>query len=269
MRVLQDIGVFERLLPKATKCRSIVLRAYDTGRVMHEQDLSELESKCGAPLLTFHRAHLRECLYETAVAEGVQIHLRTRVEVGGIDVAGARVILRSYGDSSSSSCAIEADLFIGADGIGSAVRTAIAGPETNIKPHGQVVNRMAVDKSAVQAIPQLRHFVDESSVCLWMGPEGHVIAYTLHGTMYIAYVQPWSSCTQDAFLGPQTIDLAELRAALFGWDPEVHELINLSPNGTCERRMLFEPPSHDVPWVSDGNKFCLVGEAAHPMLPYL
>ncbi|KAI0976934.1 hypothetical protein F4678DRAFT_456215 [Xylaria arbuscula] len=166
VRVLQDMGIYERLMTKSSKGRTIVLRAYDTGRVMHEQDLSELESKYGTPVLTLHRAHLLECLYETAVKEGVQIHMGTSVEASSIDVASAQVISRSHADGGSHSWAIEAD------GIGSAVRTAMDGLETDIKPHGHVVNRVAVDKSAVRAIPSLRHFVDESSICLWMGPGG-------------------------------------------------------------------------------------------------
>ncbi|KAI1809533.1 FAD binding domain-containing protein [Poronia punctata] len=269
VRVLQDIGVYERLLPRATKCRSIVLRAYDTDRVMHKQDLSELESKYGAPVLTVHRAHLRECLYEAAVTAGAQIQMGTDIAASSIDMVNGLVTPCETGEDGGSSYDIEADLFIGADGIGSAVRAAMIGRETDINPHGQVVNRMAVDKSAVQAIPSLRQFVDESGICLWMGPSGHVVLYTLHGTMYIAYVQPWSSSLQDAFFGPQKVGLADLALALQGWDPRLHTLIGLSPDGNCERRMLFEPPSHEISWVNDENKFCIVGDAAHPILPYL
>ncbi|KAI0192156.1 FAD binding domain-containing protein [Astrocystis sublimbata] len=270
MRVLQDMGVYDKLMLKATKGRSIILRAYDTGRVMNVQDLSGLETKYGAPVLTFQRADLLGCLHETAVNEGIQIHLGAGVEASGIDLEHGRVITSgSYLDGTSDSYDIEADLFIGADGIGSAVRTAMIGAETDINPHGQVVDRMAVSKSAVYAVPSLRHLIDDANICLWMGPGGHVVVYTLHDTMYIAYIQPWSTNSRDAFFGPQKVDLSELRAALLGWDPQVHELVSLSLNGQRERRLLFEPPSHDFSWVAGEGKFCLVGEAAHPILPYL
>ncbi|RYP00868.1 hypothetical protein DL764_006391 [Monosporascus ibericus] len=69
VRVLQDIGVYDKVRSRSIVPLSIILKAYKTGEVLQVQDLLESADRYDAPLLTLHRAHLRQLLYDEAIAQ--------------------------------------------------------------------------------------------------------------------------------------------------------------------------------------------------------
>ncbi|RYP79242.1 hypothetical protein DL769_003065 [Monosporascus sp. CRB-8-3] len=263
VRVLQDIGVYDKVRSRSVVPLSIILKAYKTGEVLHVQDLLEPADRYGAPLLTLHRAHLRQLLYDEAIAQGVTVRHGVSVDPAGIDLTNGVLHLSNPDET------FHADLFVGADGGHSVVREALTGRKPRAIPHGKVVNRLLIDERAISARPHLRYLVEQPNIVVWLGPECQAVTYGLDGTYNVAFTWPWSSDPEDVFFGPQPVNLADFWAELGAWDPDLRELVSLGTS--CARWMFFEPEidGDETPWVDAAGRFCLVGDAAHRGLPYL
>jgi len=242
---------------------SIILKAYNTGQILHKQDLLEPAKRYGAPLLTLHRADLRQVLYDEAVAAGVKIRHGIKINVDGVDLVNGTLKLA---DSSET---IHADLFIGADGGESVVRTALIGYKPKAVPHGKIVHRILIKEKDILSRSHLRYLLEDPNVIVWLGPECEAVTYGLDGTFNIAFTWPYSKDPKDIFYSAQAVDLDEFRAKLGAWEPDLREILSLGTD--CLRWMFFEPQADDesIPWVDEGSKFCIVGDAAHRGLPYL
>ncbi|KAI1435906.1 FAD binding domain-containing protein [Xylaria sp. CBS 124048] len=263
VRVLQEIGVFDTMLKKSIVPHSITLKAYRTGQVLHRQDLKGPADRYGAPLLTLHRADLRQVLYDEAVARGVSIRHGIRIEVSGVDLGAGTLTL------SGTSERVDADLFVGADGGESVVRTALLGYKPRAIPHGKIVHRILIEEKDITARPHLRYLVDEPNVIVWLGPECQAVTYGLDGVFNIAFTWPWSKDPQDIFFGSRAVDIEAFRAKLADWEPDLREILGLATSCLCWN--FFEPvvDGEDTPWVDPAGRFCIVGDAAHRGLPYL
>ncbi|KAG9252369.1 uncharacterized protein F5Z01DRAFT_690559 [Emericellopsis atlantica] len=259
LRVLQDLGVYDKVQERSVLIRSIDLRQYATGETLHSQDLRPLQERYGAPVVAVHRAFLRQVLYEEAVARGANVRLGTAVKMEASDLEHG---VLKISDSES----ISAALFIGADGANSALREAVTGRKLKLIPHGFVVYRILIEESLIQAQPRLRHLIEAPIITAWLGPKSQAITYSLHGLFNIAFTRPWS---EEPFYTPQKGDLDRFRAELKaeGWATELQELIELATE--CHRWMFIEPEIDDenTPWVDRSGKFCIAGDAAHQTLP--
>jgi salicylate hydroxylase len=262
VRVLDAIGVWDKIRTKSVLPGAIVLKAYNTGQVLHSQDLRGNQQRYGAPLATVHRGQLREILYAEVMAQGIKVRHGINVDVANIDLSDGTLTLSGSGEI------IRADLFVGADGGKSPIRQALVGRREMV-PHGKIVNRILVDEAEILKSPRLRHLIDTPNCVLWLGPESKAVTYGLDGVFNIAFTWPWSTRPEDAFSSYQTVDLEDFKAQLGAWEPDLQELIGLGRG--CLRWMLVEPKVNDegTPWVSEKSNFCLVGDSAHSLLPYL
>lgn len=267
-------------MQKAVAIRAIVLKRYSTGRTLHAQHLFPRTGNGhdGAPpVVTVQRAHLRQVLYDEAVACGVEFRFGVAVQAEDVDINGG--CLRLCGPETGEVVVVSADLFLVADGANSTLREVVTGRKRDLVPHGTVVHRITIDESLIRGAPNLRHLVakDDPNIVVWLGPGSQAVTYSLDGVFNIAFTRAWrpvAGTNDDApFYGPQVVDLLHFGAGLEaeGWDPVLRELVGLGGT-TCHRWMFFEPEidGEETPWVrGDGRCFCLVGDAAHQTLPYL
>ncbi|KAJ3579101.1 hypothetical protein NPX13_g1464 [Xylaria arbuscula] len=263
VRVLKEIGVFEKMMSKSIIPVSIILKAYNTGQVLHQQFLEGPAKKYNnCPLLTLHRADLRQVLYDEAITQGVTIRHGIKIDASGVDLKGGTL-------TTDTSEIISADLFIGADGGESVIRTGLLGYKPKAIPHGKIVHRILIQEADIIARPHLKYLVEEPNIIVWLGPECEAVTYGLDGVFNIAFTWPYSTDPKDIFFGAQPVDLDEFRANLTDWEPDLREILSLGKD--CLRWEFFEPITDDdhVPWVDDTGKFCIVGDAAHRGLPYL
>lgn len=120
-RVLDHLGVLADVEARAVSPDAILVRSHKRGRVLHTTTLgSQVEQRFGYPYLHVHRADLLDALV-AALPPGV-VRLGSRVTDVDDGTDTVRVTLTG-GER------LDADVLIGADGIHSAVRTALFGPD--------------------------------------------------------------------------------------------------------------------------------------------
>jgi 2-polyprenyl-6-methoxyphenol hydroxylase-like FAD-dependent oxidoreductase len=249
MKVLRAIGVEERIRPVSFQPYSHLNRAWGTGELMRELPMPE--SLFGAPYLCMHRAELHDAL--RAVLPDDIIHLGRKLV--GIEQSGGNVTLIFENGTRA-----QADAVVGADGVHSEVRDLIVGPDAPIHK-GRIAYR------AVFPAALMNGFDIGRSRTKWWGPDRHiVIYYTTAARSEVYFVtsvpEPAEWMTRESWSAKG--DVKELRAAYEGFHHDVRAVLEACPD--CHKWAILEREPL-VRW-SDG-RVVLIGDAAHPMTPYM
>lgn len=233
------------------------LRARDglDGRELGVLELGDsMAQRYGAPYLTVHRADLQAALLAAAQQAGTRVHSGCRVEAA--EPAGAGVRLHS-----AQTSGIEGDALVVADGVWSTLRQLVAN-DGAARPTGHLAYRALVRQQDLP--PTLR----SDEVTVWLAPRMHLVTYPLRGgealnaVCVVEGTQPGDPRDWDA-----AASQAQLEAAL-------------GPVCSAVRECIAAMPSWRL-WVLNGRApvtsadalargcIALLGDAAHPMLPYL
>jgi len=238
--VLRALGLETRLSVDAVRGRAVVLRDYAQGKQVVRLDLAHL-----APDQAYyfvHRADLIDLLVGAARDAGVKIRLLQRVE----RVEDGVVFLANGSE-------VRGDLVIGADGLHSRVRVALNGADVPFFT-GQVAWRAVVENDLGLA--------GEAQV--FMAPGRHLVCYPLRGGKVVNLVAVeertgWVNEGWDVFDDPDN-----LRAAFSGFGGTARALLERVE--TVGLWGLFRHPVA-AQWHAPG--VVLIGDAAHPTLPFL
>lgn len=217
-----------------------------------------------APMLVVHRGDLQHVLHEAANNQDVDI--RTKARVVNIDRNFEARVQLSSGEW------VEGDLLIGADGIHSRVRTQIAshlGAKDQITPTGHSAYRVTIPRDKLAQEPEILSHLDLGISTRWMGPRGHIMAYPvrknrLYNMVFLHPTKPGK--IDETNLWSQKGDKQEMTSFYGSWSPTVQRLISYVPaSDLMEWPLNLRPP---LPrWAV--NKTALLGDACHPMLPYV
>ncbi|WP_028661623.1 FAD-dependent monooxygenase [Saccharomonospora saliphila] len=246
--VLHRLGLAEPLRRVAVRPAAVEMRRWDTGTLLGRTELGDAcERRFAAPYLTVHRADLHRIL-ATACPEG-SLHLGSRcTEVVEHDEG---VQLR-FADGSSR----HADVVIGADGIHSAVRAGLAADAPRYS--GTVVYRGLVP---ADRLPRHR---DDPHVRLWLGPGKHCVVYPVAGSSLVNVVATLPAREWAGESWTARGDVADVRAAYADWHADVREVLD-----ALDEVGLWALHDRDpLPSWTRGHRTVL-GDAAHPMLPFL
>jgi salicylate hydroxylase len=152
-----------------------------------------------------------------------------------------------------------ADLVVGADGVRSAIRTALRGQEpASYTGHMCWRALVPVEKHPLPFVTPTSSF--------WMGPKGHVVTYYVKsGAMVnIVAVAENNEWVEESWTAKSTQQ--ELLDAYAGWHDNLVRLFQLTNPEQVYKWGLFDRDPM-ARWSHDNAT--LLGDAAHPMLPFL
>ena len=239
--VLKALGLEEALRDVAVQGQAVSLRDYRKGPVLN-LDLRQLENQ---NYYFLHRADLIDLLAASVRLAGVKIRLLQKVE-RIIPGNKPKVILASGAE-------IETDIVIGADGLHSKLRSEINGTSDPVFT-GQVAWRAIV--------PNVDNRGPQAHV--HMGPHRHVVSYPVRGgrDLNIVAVQARAAWVEESW--SLRDDPLEGRASFWYFGPEVRGMLN-----RIEDVHLWGLFRHPVARVWHRQNTVLLGDAAHPSLPFL
>jgi salicylate hydroxylase len=250
MRVLRFIGVEDAVRKVAGRTEWAVTRDGITGRVISRTSRAQSAALHGIEPATVHRADLLDVL-AAALPEGIVSLGKRCVSVANDgDVAVAR-----FADGSS----VEADVIIGADGIHSVARTSLFGPDAP-RFTGKICYRSVIPTAAVRGGGAA--LADSNGQ--WLGPHGTIVLYPLRGEELINVVAHYDddSYRHESWVTECPRDEVLIRYA--GW----HEsLLRLFEAGETWYKWALYDRDPIPAWTS--GRVTLLGDSAHPMLPYL
>ncbi|TWO69547.1 FAD-dependent oxidoreductase [Caenimonas sedimenti] len=253
-RVLQGWGLADALDRVASRPARIRVRSGVDGAELAALPLDDFASRYGAPYRTVHRADLHGVLLGAAQAEGAALNPATRIE--RVETAGDVVRLHC-----SAGPLREGDALAGADGLWSTVRAAVH-PDAAPRFTGDLAFRaLALQQDLAQPLRS-----DE--VCVWLAPQLHVVAYPLRGQHWLNVVVVAAGAKPQALAGwDHEADATAMRSAVAGACAPLRALLDAMP--AWRMWPVHETaPLHGADGMASG-RIALLGDAAHPMRPYL
>ena len=241
--VLDALGLRDAVVGRSVAATSVVLRNYSNSAMVATLDVSPQTG--GQNYHFIHRADLVACLLSAARQAGVQVRLQHKVKQVQTSVI-PQVVL-------TNGATMMADLVVGADGLHSCLRPVLNRPAAP-RFTGQVAWRALVPRQS-DALAQVQ---------LYMGPGRHLVTYPLRGGQLVNVVAVQERANWAADGWQHRDDPQNLRRAFADFSPDVQELLRSVDN--LHLWGLFRHPVARN-WYQD--HAVLLGDAAHPTLPFL
>jgi salicylate hydroxylase len=250
VRLLDHLGLKLSLERIGVRSESFDYRDWRTGSLLGRIPLGNAAvERWGVAFYHVHRADLHSAVRD-AVGES---RLTLNAKCGKVSECPDGVKVHF-----TSGSAVNADVVIGADGIHSAVREYVAGPDRLVWSRQISWRGLAPAKLARDLGLETRHH------SFW-GPRKQFVAYYVSGGERINWVgnaQSDESWAEESWSARGSRE--EVLSLFHGWHPQVTGLI--AGTDPVYKFALFEREPTSV-WSR--GRVTLLGDAAHPMLPFL
>ena len=252
VKVLQHWRLEPELTPWVCEAAGKEIRLWSTGQRWKLFDLAQdCRARFGAPYWMVHRGDLHQVLARAVQARAPGcITLGTRIVGTSPQASGVRL-------QAEDGRTFDADALIAADGVHSRLRQQSLGED---KP--QFMDLLAWRGLVpMQRLPaHLRQPVGTN----WVGPGAHVITYPVHGgqLMNVVGIVERGDWRGESWTEPGSHE--ELLRDFGRWHEDVRTLM-LHIDQPFKWALLGREPQRG--WAQGA--VCLVGDAAHPTLPFL
>lgn len=255
VRILRDWGLLAGELHRQSFApQRLRVRDGVDASELAQLPLAGMEQRYGAPYLTLHRQDLHGALLDAARGLGVRLHAARKLK----SLAEQGTVVHAVAAGGPD---VEAEAVVVADGLWSDVRSLVAGGGAPLAT-GHLAYRGMVRQADLP--PPLR----SREVTVWLAPRMHLVTYPVRGGDVLNTV-----CLVEGNISgdPRKWDhvavRSELESALGAVCADVREHLAAVP----EWRLWV---LHDRDPVASADqlargRIALLGDAAHPMLPYL
>ncbi len=245
-RILRRLGLGDQLAEAAVRLEALIVHD-EAGRVVHKMELgAACEEIYGAPYVAIQRPRLHALLAQNLPE--VELSLGDLVTGVSQRSGGARITLASGAGSTHR-------LVIGADGVRSQVRSLVAHDTPTYS--GQSMFRALVPAEATP------WSTTPACVRVFAGPGQHCVSYPVgDGLVNVVATAPMRDWVAESWHHSEPPEA--IRTAYTDWPEPVVEL--LASITQTQRWAVFERPPL-LHWSTASTT--LVGDAAHPMLPFM
>lgn len=264
VRALQRIGVADRLSAMVGRPQAIDVRDAVSGRPLQRLPLGAwIEARHGAPYWVAHRRDLQAVLLEACRLQAA-IEIIPGFEVTSVVQSGEQVVVAAVDGNQ-----IGGAVLVGADGAFSRLRDVIAPGHA-----GAFTGRTAA--RTVIPVASVPTGTDTTVIGVWVAPGAHIVHYPVRSGRELAVVVVREDRSafgalpmreQGGFAGSgwsTPVKWDDVAKSIDGLTPALGALLS---KGTDWRRWaLFE--AKPLPHWAVG-RLVLIGDAAHPILPFL
>ncbi|KAF5333577.1 hypothetical protein D9611_002290 [Ephemerocybe angulata] len=259
---LEDWGIDVKSMSPVALMK-LTMRDWETGQIQGVYDLSDYEREWGRVYYMLHRQDMHKVLLDAATAEdgiGIpcQVHNNSPCDTVDLETNTVKFL---------NGTSIQADLIVGADGIR-------IGVKPDIKTSPQTCYRCNVLTEDIKRLGLVKHSY-EPAIQFWGGSEGKngrskyykiVMAPCSNGEVVSFYCFMPTELTnhrEEGFTFKEAPVSDILQGRYSDLDPECLALLKNSRERMPWRLYVHQAYTH---WIN--KRTCLLGDAAHPMMPH-
>lgn len=257
MRVMAALGLDDAIIAAGFTPHAIELRDGKSGKNLVSAALGAHSiQRWGAAYIQIHRADLmtilRDAISDISGQTGtVDMHIGVAVSGFTQDANGITAHIKGH------KTPYKGDILIGADGLNSAIRAQIS-PTAKPRFTGHMAWRLTVP------LARLGRNAPPPSACAWLGKGRHAVTYLIRNGTLANFVGVVERADFQDEAWDRIGNGADALRDFAGWHPVIQTMIEQAD--THFRWALFD--RKPLKRWSDGRAIIL-GDACHPMLPYL